>query len=368
MAAVPAILDLIKNGLQKKMKDTGGIVAALFNNAVARKMGHPEEAVDMCSCCSCLDNTILNKVKTAAGLNNVRLLISGGAPLAAETQDFMTAVFAPVAQGYGATETVGCATVAEVLSDGSGRDVDLTAGHVGAIQPATELKLRSVEDMNYFVTDGPDGTTNNGKPDADGKPTTCAPGPRGEILLSGNNVSDHGYYHLPEKTAEDFIKHEDGLVYFHTGDIGVMMPSGNLKIIDRKKDLIKLLAGEYVSLGKVEAALKSVKGIGACVVFAQSNKDHCVVVVSQPEKGWASLDGGKPDEVELLKNIKKEMGRIKMARHETPTKVKVDDTIWTPETGLVTASLKVQRNPLREFYNKPGGLLEAMDYRFPEKS
>jgi len=274
-------------------------------------------------------------------------LISGGAPLAAETQDFMTAVFAPVAQGYGATETVGCATVAEVLSDGSGRDVDLTAGHVGAIQPATELKLRNVEDMGYLVTNDP---------------------PAGEILLSGNNVSDHGYYHLPEKTAEDFIKHEDGLVYFHTGDIGVMTPSGNLKIVDRKKDLIKLLAGEYVSLGKVEAALKSVKGIGACVVFAQSNKDHCVVVVSQPEKGWASLDGGKPDEVELLKNIAAEMRKVKMAKHETPTKVKVDDTIWTPETGLVTASLKVQRNPLREFYNKPGGLLEAMDYRFPEKS
>jgi acyl-CoA synthetase (AMP-forming)/AMP-acid ligase II len=78
-------------------------------------------------------------------------------------------------------------------------------------------------------------------------------------------------------------------VYFHTGDIGIMHPDGALQIVDRKKDLIKLEGGEYVSLGKVESKLKEVKGIGACVVFARSDKKYCVAIVSQPEKGWASL-------------------------------------------------------------------------------
>ena len=50
----------------------------------------------------------------------------------------------------------------------------------------------------------------------------------------------------------------------------------------------------------------------------------------------------------------------------THTQVKIDDSIWTPETGLVTASLKVQRKPLRDRYNAPGGLLDLMGYRFPE--
>ena len=50
----------------------------------------------------------------------------------------------------------------------------------------------------------------------------------------------------------------------------------------------------------------------------------------------------------------------------THTQVKIDDFIWTPETGLVTASLKVQRKPLRDRYNAPGGLLDLMGYRFPE--
>jgi acyl-CoA synthetase (AMP-forming)/AMP-acid ligase II len=127
--------------------------------------------------------------------------------------------------------------------------------------------------------------------------------------------------------------------------------------------LIKLSGGEYVSLGKVEAALKQVAGIGACVVFARPDKDHCVVVVSQPEKGWASV-GGKPEVAELEKAIADKLRSMGLARFEIPTKARLDDAIWTPESGLVTASFKVQRNPLRAHYNKVGGLLEQMDYRF----
>ena len=172
--------------------------------------------------------------------------------------------------------------------------------------------------------------------------------------MAGNNVSQHGYYKLPKETAEAFVLHPDGKIWFHTGDIGVMDSDGVLRIVDRKKDLVKLQGGEYVSLGKVEANLKQVlrvgrllclvpvgqntrmymhtclcitpnlkqvlrvgrllclayilnpkpqtlnptpsppnlkqvPGIGACCVFAQSNQKNCVVIVSQPEKGWASV-------------------------------------------------------------------------------
>ena len=48
----------------------------------------------------------------------------------------------------------------------------------------------------------------------------------------------------------------DGVRYFHTGDIGQFTKKGQLQIIDRKKDLVKLQFGEYVALSKVENVLK----------------------------------------------------------------------------------------------------------------
>mmetsp|Transcript_52642 Transcript_52642/g.145944 ORF Transcript_52642/g.145944 Transcript_52642/m.145944 type:complete len:716 (-) Transcript_52642:408-2555(-) len=344
MAAVPAILDLIKNGLQMKLQKLPGLKGQLVRGAVNESQGLPAGEGGLAGCllgCG-LGGFLLNKVKQQLGLENVRLLGSGGAPLAPETQDFISRVIAPVAQGYGATETCGMSTVQEVF-EVDDRPKDQSGGMVGAILPTCEIKLKSVGEMGYYVTDDP---------------------PRGEILLGGNTISQQGYYKMPEKSEEDFPRHADGKVWFHTGDIGVMTETGALKVIDRKKDLIKLLAGEYVSLGKVEASLKQVQGIGAVVVFAQSSKDHCVAIVSQPEKGWASV-GGKPDEAELLKAIDKRLREMGLARFEIPTKVKVDEAVWTPETGLVTASMKLQRNPLRAHYNEPGGLLEQMDYRFP---
>ena len=68
--------------------------------------------------------------------------------------------------------------------------------------------------------------------------------------------------------------------------------------------------------------------------------------------------------VEAIGAVLKKQG---LATFEIPKQVKLDDEMWTPESGLVTAALKLQRNPLREFYNQPGGLLEQMDYLFPAK-
>ena len=69
-------------------------------------------------------------------------------------QEFVQAIFAPVAQGYGATETAACSTVQECFG-ADGRPADLGGGRVGAIQPANEIKLLSVPDMGYLVTDSP---------------------------------------------------------------------------------------------------------------------------------------------------------------------------------------------------------------------
>ena len=55
------------------------------------------------------------------------------------------------------------------------------------------------------------------------------PHPRGEIHVGGNNVG-HGYYKMPEKSAEDFYE-ENGIRWFKTGDIGMIDETGNMSII-----------------------------------------------------------------------------------------------------------------------------------------
>ncbi len=85
--------------------------------------------------------------------------------------------------------------------------------------------------------------------------------PRGEIVIGGELVAV-GYLidekdpdpELIEKNQTDFKTDEKGMRWFYTGDIGQVDANGCLKIIDRKKDLVKLQQGEYVALSKVRGA------------------------------------------------------------------------------------------------------------------
>ena len=83
---------------------------------------------------------------------------------------------------------------------------------------------------------------------------------------------------MPEKTKEDFYM-EDGRRWFKSGDIGQLEPDGNLKIIDRKKDLVKLQFGEYVSLGKVEAALKTCPVVENVCIYGIATQSYCVALL-----------------------------------------------------------------------------------------
>ena len=66
-----------------------------------------------------------------------------------------------------------------------------------------------------------------------------------------------GYYRREELTNEAYT--EDG--WLKTGDIGQVLPTGGLKIIDRKKNIFKLSQGVYISPEKIENCYLRAKGV-----------------------------------------------------------------------------------------------------------
>lgn len=133
----------------------------------------------------------------------VRLAISGGASLpAAILRSFEARFGCAILEGYGLTETTGGSTF-------NGLRRVRKPGAVGAAIPGGEIAIR----------------------DQDGR--VLGPGEVGEVTLRGPTVMK-GYWNRPESTAE--VLSDDG--WFATGDLGTLDGDGDLRIVDRKKDLV----------------------------------------------------------------------------------------------------------------------------------
>uniref|UniRef100_A0A803XZZ0 long-chain-fatty-acid--CoA ligase n=1 Tax=Meleagris gallopavo TaxID=9103 RepID=A0A803XZZ0_MELGA len=326
MAAVPEIMDRIYKNVMSKVQEMNYIQRTLFKIGYDYKLEQIKRGYDAPLC----NILLFKKVKALLG-GNIRMMLSGGAPLSPQTQRFMNICFCcPVGQGYGLTETCGAGTITEVA--------DYSTGRVGAPLICCEIRLRDWQEGKN------------------------KPNPRGEIIIGGPNVS-MGYFKNEEKTAEDFTTDENGQRWFCTGDIGEFHPDGCLQIIDRKKDLVKLQAGEYVSLGKVEAALKNCSLIDNICAYAKSDQSYVIsfVVPNQKkltalaeQKGisgtWVEICNNPTMEAEILREIKEVANKMKLERFEIPIKVRLSPEPWTPETGLVTDAFKLKRKELKNHY------------------
>eukprot|EP00967_Tisochrysis_lutea_P113726 scaffold180710_cov36-Tisochrysis_lutea.AAC.3 len=180
-----------------------------------------------------------------------------------------------------------------------------------------------------------------------------------------------------KKNKEDFSVDENGMRWFHTGDIGQINKNGCLQIIDRKKDLVKLQQGEYVALSKVqllpiggrwrrvhlgeriavESALKACPLVEIPLCYGRSSESYCVALVCPVHAQLKALGdelglSGKSIEelcvdAKVVAEVTKRCQAAckgKLVNFEIPKKIALVADPWTPENDLLTAAMKLKRS------------------------
>jgi long-chain acyl-CoA synthetase len=309
--SVPRIFEKIYTAANSGMEKEGGLKKAIFDWSIktGKKMRETERAgrkpgfllqrqYDFA------DKKVLSKIRGLFG-GNLRLAVSGAAPINPDILRFFDAAGVLVVEGWGMTETSTAATVAS--------ENDFKFGTIGKPFPGCEVKI--AED--------------------------------GEILVHGPNVFQ-GYHKNPEATAETIV---DG--WLHTGDIGEIDSEGFIKITGRKKDIIITAGGKNITPANLEAEIRQHQLVSQCVVVGDRRPYLVALVTLDPEESvaYAKEHGMSEDPAELARNpdIRKaveahvEQINQKFARVEQVKKVAILPRDLSQENGELTPTLKVKR-------------------------
>ncbi|KAJ9125892.1 hypothetical protein QFC24_002677 [Naganishia onofrii] len=326
IVGVPAIYELIRKGMVKKIHESPAIVQQVFNLAYVMKRNVPLMG-------GILDKAVFAKVKQATG-GKLRLAMNGGAALSKATQEFLTTTLVTTLQGYGATETCGmCAILTPEF---------FQTGSVGVIVPSMEVKLQDYPEAGYLTSNKP---------------------AQGEVWLRGGSVTK-GYYKRPDLNKESFT--EDG--WFKTGDIGQFAADGTLSLIDRIKNLVKLRSGEYLALEKLESVYGSCDISQNLCVYANSDADKPIAIVFPHEGNLrnhlkaANIGSADAQLEDLCKDagvkdyIKKQLlstaQKAGLKGPELIQDVILDSEAWTPDNNKTTATNKTNRTALIKMFDK----------------
>jgi malonyl-CoA/methylmalonyl-CoA synthetase len=249
---------------------------------------------------------LADKNFTKAVCRNMRLFVSGSAPLLTETfNTFKELTGETILERYGMSETVML-----VSNPYKGARV---GGSVGL--PLTDVKVRVVDENN--------------------KP--CAVNEIGSIQVKGPNVFK-GYWRMPEKTAEEFTA--DG--WFKTGDVGrfggmangAKVPDDYLCIVGRSKDLI-ISGGYNVYPKEIESFIDDMDGVDESAVIGVPHPDFgeavMAIVVAKP--------GAKLDSKAMIDVLKGQIANFKV-----PKRIEIVSDLPRNAMG------KVQKNILRQQY------------------
>ena len=173
----------------------------------------------------------INAIVMEAFGGNAYELVTGGAALNKEIEDFLVSINFPVTSGYGATECGPMVTYSDYK--------DFVSGSCGTPVLNMEVKIVSPDPANV----------------------------PGEVITRGENVM-LGYYKNEEATKE--VLDKDG--WYHTGDLGTMSADGHLFLRGRIKNMLLGSNGQNVYPEEIEDKLNSMSMVSECIVVQRGDK------------------------------------------------------------------------------------------------
>ncbi|BCR88402.1 long-chain fatty acid-CoA ligase FAA1 [Aspergillus chevalieri] len=328
LVGVPAVWETVKKGVLGQLNKNSFLVKSLFWGAMSAKnfllsTGLPGSGFGTWF----LDNMIFKKLKEATG-GRLRIVMNGGGPISKDTQQFLSMAIAPMISGYGLTETAAMGALNDPMA--------WNPNALGEIPASVEVKLVDFPDAGYLTKNNP---------------------PQGEIFIRGGSVTTH-YWENEEETKSAFA--EGG--WFMTGDIGEFDKYGHLRIIDRKKNLVKTLNGEYIALEKLESVYRSSPIVGNICVYAAEDQAQPVAIIVPVEAALKKVaeeskvsSGGETLEAlvhnedlksAVLKQLQNTGRSLGLKGIEIISGVVLSDEEWTPQNGYMTAAQKLQRKKI----------------------
>jgi long-chain acyl-CoA synthetase len=309
--SVPRIFEKIYTAANSGIEKAGGLKKAIFHWAikVGAKMRERERSGRkpgflLSRQYAFADKQVLSKIRNLFG-GNLRLAVSGAAPINPEILRFFDAAGVLILEGWGMTETSTAATIAS--------PDDFKIGTIG--KPFRGCEVKIAED--------------------------------GEILVKGPNVFQ-GYHKNEEATRETIVNG-----WLHTGDIGEIDPEGFIKITGRKKDIIITAGGKNITPANLEAEIKQHPLVSQCVVVGDRRPYLVALVTLDPEEAvaYAKEHGLPEDPIQLAQNpdvrtaIEAHVEKINQnfARVEQVKKISILPRDLSQEGGELTPTLKVKR-------------------------
>ena len=320
---VPRIWEKLHSAITIKMLETGPLRRKLYQQALAACTPLAEKPRSQWTLTERLGYAwhywlVLRALQNFIGLRNAKVALTGAAPIAPDVVRFFRSIGVPLIEVYGLTESTGMVT-------GHKLD-DVQVGTVGVPTSGVEWRIAKGSDDDMG----------------------------GEFQIKGEMVFA-GYYKNPEATAQSIVNG-----WLHTGDV-VRLQDGQIKIVDRLKDIMITAGGKNLTPSEIENTMKASPYIKECVIVAEGRKFVGALVMLDYETvgKWAEAQRipfthfrslVETPEVRQLIDTEIATGNAKLAQVAQIRKFHMLTKELDHDDGEVTATMKVRRSSIYKTY------------------